>query len=533
MRTFNTSGPIDLSQHFGVPRTELVKQYVRHMIGDTETGGDYLTLWAPRQTGKTSLMYLIEQEVARHHSDQFAVCIISFEQYATIEEHPHDQHFDTFSEAFSTQLQERIPGNPKITNWDEFMEVFTKESRIWDRRLLLLIDEVDAVPEPVLNIVLKHFREMFHYRDHHWVHGLALMGLKSHYGMTIERGSPYNIQRSIHIPNLSIEEVRDMYQQYQDEHGQIIAPDVVEKVYEVTNGQPGLVSLFGALLTNPDNTTPDHAVTLSNWNSIYEQASQIYMNSDTINHIAKTHTDYYPFLIRLFTQSFVDFNMYGESCYFMYTNGIIDCEEQHYDSGHINFTSRFSSSFLQHCLYKALTLEWLSPAISNANIPISGSLDDVFAGSYLDIAALLAHYQRYLDQGDEQGMNLRKSRTISESHTDFLQTIEHFHLYAWLLQATDGMCTIHPAFSKNYGKVDLVLTCREQCGLIQINTHDHWFHADEHRLQLAHYAQELGLDRATIVLFYETESEGMTELSGVEVVEGVETTITMIHWAGM
>jgi hypothetical protein len=46
------------------------------------------------------------------------------------------------------------------------------------------------------------------------------------------------------VPNLTYEEVKELYRQYQEESGQKIEPAVVEQVYESTKGQPGLVSWF-------------------------------------------------------------------------------------------------------------------------------------------------------------------------------------------------------------------------------------------------------------------------------------------------
>ncbi len=68
-----------------------------------------------------------------------------------------------------------------------------------------------------------------------------------------QRGSPFNIQRSLHVPNFTPEEVTDLFEQYQAESGQRIDPEVIRAVYETTRGQPGLVGWFGELLTEKFN----------------------------------------------------------------------------------------------------------------------------------------------------------------------------------------------------------------------------------------------------------------------------------------
>ena len=83
--------------------------------------------------------------------------------------------------------------------------------------------------------------------------GLALIGVRSVLGIDNKSGSPFNIQKSIHIPNLTFEEVRRMYDDYQREWEQRIEPEVVERLFYETNGQPGLVSWFGELMVEKYN----------------------------------------------------------------------------------------------------------------------------------------------------------------------------------------------------------------------------------------------------------------------------------------
>ena len=81
------------------------------------------------------------------------------------------------------------------------------------------------------------------------LHGLALVGVRAVLGVESTSGSPFNIQRSLHIKNLSFDEVQNMFDQYQKESKQQVDPLVVKKLYEKTLGQPGLIGWFGELLT--------------------------------------------------------------------------------------------------------------------------------------------------------------------------------------------------------------------------------------------------------------------------------------------
>jgi hypothetical protein len=58
-------------------------------------------------------------------------------------------------------------------------------------------------------------------------------------GVENVKGSPFNVQRSVHIPNLTHDEVVYLFDWYQRETGQSIQPEVVERIWYEFQGQPG------------------------------------------------------------------------------------------------------------------------------------------------------------------------------------------------------------------------------------------------------------------------------------------------------
>jgi hypothetical protein len=57
MRKFFSYGPVDPELHYYVPRCELINGAMQQLLGDNpDKGGHYITIWAPRQTGKTWIM---------------------------------------------------------------------------------------------------------------------------------------------------------------------------------------------------------------------------------------------------------------------------------------------------------------------------------------------------------------------------------------------------------------------------------------------------------------------------------------------
>ncbi len=69
--------------------------------------------------------------------------------------------------------------------------------------------------------------------------------------------------------NLTLEEVKELYHQYQQESGQAISAAVVDKVYQSTKGQPGLVSGFGELLTEKYNPGSQQMIEMDTWKRVW------------------------------------------------------------------------------------------------------------------------------------------------------------------------------------------------------------------------------------------------------------------------
>jgi len=75
MRRFSSYGPIDRELHYYVPRQELIDGAIQQLLGDNPNkGGHYITVWAPRQTGKTRIMR--EVVLTLQQDTQFDVVIL-------------------------------------------------------------------------------------------------------------------------------------------------------------------------------------------------------------------------------------------------------------------------------------------------------------------------------------------------------------------------------------------------------------------------------------------------------------------------
>jgi hypothetical protein len=79
VRKFVSYGPIIPQQYYYAPRTELLDFAYHQLVGeDAEVGGHYITVWAPRQTGKTGVMQQIVSRLRK--TGEFEVGILNSNQ---------------------------------------------------------------------------------------------------------------------------------------------------------------------------------------------------------------------------------------------------------------------------------------------------------------------------------------------------------------------------------------------------------------------------------------------------------------------
>ena len=533
MRRFHSYGPVDYRHHFCVERHELVETCLRQLIGIPNEYGHYFTIWAPRQTGKTWLMRRVREEISERYAEQFTVYSFSMGNLRGMNYVPSDDPNDLpLPKMLRDILETELPGNPSIRVWKDFNMLFAKESGLWDRPLILLIDEADTAPPALLDLIVGRFRELYLNRERHWLHGLALIGVRAVLGIESRRGSPFNIQRSLHVPNLTCDEVTELYRQYQNESGQAIEPEVVAHIYESTRGQPGLVSWFGELLTEKYNRQPDQPIGPEQWTLVRHVARTREPNNTLLNLIAKARDpEYRNILLKLFTTSDIPFFFHHPLHSYLYLHGIIEPETVTEPDGTLNDVCRFSSPFIQQCLYDALSHELIGDGMPMLALDPLDDLADVFAANMLDMPALLRRYQDYLARLKTKGINPWQGQPRRTTDLHLTEAVGHFHLFAWLRNALGSRCVVSPEFPTGNGKIDLHLRCGKQRGIIEVKSFVNAYQAKTARQQAADYAAQLGLDRVTIAMFTPVDDESVLEkLSGQETLLGVQVTMVAIGW---
>jgi hypothetical protein len=526
MRRFHSYGPVDKDIHFCVPRTELVGNCLNHIIGLPDKGGHFFTLWAPRQTGKTWLMREVKQQIQKVYPDRFTIGAMSMQGVFLKYSEPIDHFLKRVPQMMLRDLSVTVP---QPDSWEAFSWLFSKQNGLFDRPVILFIDEFDSLPPAVIDQLVTMFRDIYLNRDSYQLHGLALIGVKAVLGVESMKGSPFNIQRSLHVPNFTPDEVRSLFDQYLSESSQLVEADVVQRVYDVTNGQPGLVGWFGELLTEKFNSGGNTPIRIGAWETVYRRASYTEWNNTVLNLVAKAKGEYRGQVMDLFVKSDIAFNIRAKWCSYLYLNGVIGYSTQTDTQGTVREICRFSSPFIQKCLFDALTSDVVGDSLPMSALEILDDLADVFADG-LNLSALLTRYKAYLTRMKAMGLNPFKDQP-RRADMHYTEAVGHFHLYAWLLAAVGRRCVVSPEFPTGNGKVDIHLNCDEKKGIIEVKSFIDAMETRRAQGQAAAYAKSMGLNSVTLALFVPVEDDViLNQLSIQTNIDEVSVHVVAIGW---
>ena len=498
MRKFSSYGPIDTDLNYYVPRQALVDDALAHLLGEDATkGGHYITVWAPRQRGKT---WIMQQVLWRLQTESqyagFDVLKINLEHLKM------ERDVIQVIQAITEEITAKLGINQlQVTSLKEFYNVFQPD--VLKKPLILILDEFDALMPEAISGIVGVFRNIYNSRrdqigkttgeKEYLLHGVALIGVRSVLGVENRTGSPFNVQRSLHIPNLTLAEVETMFSWYTAESGQLVEPAVVERLYDELRGQPGLTSWFGELLTETYNEH-NPSITLDDFENVYAAATHILPNANILNILSKAKTEpYRDFVLEMFqTHDKIEFKYDDPRINYLYLNGVID--EEIVDKR--EFYVRFPCPFVHKRLFNHFADE-LFRQLGQVEKPFE-DLDDTVSESYLHVGNLIRRYEQYL----RENRSWLFKDAPRKSDLRLYEAVYHFNLYRYLADFLDSYGgRVYPEFPTGNGQIDLLI---QHAGLIHgLELKSFTNRPDYQRAlhQAAAYGQQLGLSIIWLVLF--------------------------------
>ncbi len=251
-RIFNVAGPCIPGEHY-----MLDAQARCHDLMELIDGKQFFVLHAARQTGKTTLLNNLEQELNASGHYHALYCSLESVQPFSEPERGIPAVVEAIRSAFAYHpvfgKLEFAPQFNGTSIGSIVKDSFARLAAGLDRPLVVLFDEADCLSNGTLISLLRQLRDGYVNRIRiPFIHSLALVGMRNIRDYkaklredqeTLGSASPFNIVKAaLTLRNFNRTEVADLYGQHTADTGQVFSEAAIDRVHYWTEGQPWLVN---------------------------------------------------------------------------------------------------------------------------------------------------------------------------------------------------------------------------------------------------------------------------------------------------
>ena len=498
MRYFNTSGPNIITEHYTLARFNLIEKG-KKLVHNSR----YFTIWAPRQTGKSTYFQLLATELEK---EGYKVA------YVNVENFKNESKVD-----FIIRLRRHLSNQWGIPfKTDTLASIFEQIETIDNQRLVLVIDEVEGLNPEYFGDVLHSIRNAYHSRTQHGLKSVILVGVSNILGVVQDNASPFNIADNLNVPYFTDEETHDLLGQHEAETGQLFDEKVKAKISEITANQPGLVNGFAWKLVDahPDKPVLDYADYLDaeNW---YLRRN---LDKNVANIINKA-TKHKQFLQRLlFTEAKIPFQIYQEHIKELYVNGIITYDKDDYVT--------FKVPLYKKCIHAAFY-----PYLNGEEVRIQENIESkkyFDAVGNLNLDSVIKEYQIYAQR---RGFQYFRDKDEAGNYTS-IQEAALVYSFETFINAFLGVVRGKSYLEANtsLGRTDLLINVDGYEQVVEAKVYKNITQFEDGKAQLAYYAQHLGLNQAYYLVFANSEMTHPEVVEADEIIEGVRIKTYLVRY---
>ncbi|MCX6277548.1 MAG: ATP-binding protein [Bacteroidetes bacterium] len=485
-RFFNVTGLCNPTDHFMVDPLRGLNKTILDLIDNKY----YFTIHAPRQTGKTTLLRALMDQI---NADGARICLYFSVETAGYRSITIDDANKNINRAIIESAKSFLPEGYWLKHFERAGEMSFKDfvmqwTRDLPKALVLLIDEIDALYDDTLISVLRQLRDGFQLRPGAFPSSVALVGLRDVWeykekvrnnDKSIGSGSPFNIKaESLTISNFSRLQIAGLLQQYTDEGGQSFDDEVVDLIYLLTGGQPWLVNALAREITDKilegDTSKP---VTVE----IVEQAKEnLIMRRDThLDSLIDKLMDarIRPIIDAVISGADVEYDNFNDNLQYAVDLGLIK------KSG--------SGIMISNEIYKEIIPRVLNLSFMANIIPKVSPQWFIKPDGRLDMDALLREFQDFYREHSESWLD---KFSFHESGKQLL-------LMAFLQRIVNGGGSIAREMAVGRGRTDLVIEFNGDRFLLELKIKRSNTNMERTYKQLFHYLDQLNLPHGYLVLF--------------------------------
>ncbi len=498
MRYFNTSGPNIPVKHYTLSRLNLIERG-KNLVHDER----YFTIWAPRQTGKSTYFRFLATELQK---DGYKVAFVNFENFR------HLNQTDFLARLCDALLEQWGMTFDRTTLGTVFQQIENNKTE----KAVLIIDEVEGINAEYFGDVLHSIRNVYHSRMNCMLKSVILVGVNNIVGVVQDNASPFNIADNLNVPYFTNEETRTLLEQHEQETGQLFEEKVKAKISEITANQPGLVNGFAWKLV--DNSPEKPVIGYDDYLEVEKWFLTRYLDKNVSNIINKAQK-HRAFVERLlFTETKIPFQIYKEHIKELYVNGIITYDDD-------NFIT-FNVPLYQKCLHSAFYPDMNGEGKTiQKNINVKDYFDET---GLLNLDKVIQEYKAY---ALKRGFQPFREKDENDNYLSIKEAglVYSFETYInAFLGVVRGKSYLeaHAAL----GRTDLVINVRGFEQVVEAKVYQNITQFGDGKIQLAYYLTRLGLKMGYYLVFVDTDVTHEDVIEDDEVVDGVQIKTYLVRY---
>lgn len=252
---FNTAGPCMPAKHYTISTASDFERIDRLIANE-----HYFILHAPRQTGKTTLM--LELMKTLNKNGKYIALYVNIEAAQPFRNDIvsiNNLIISEFESSAMTYLDAALRPSKSCFEIRSMQRGISEFLSCWcmelPKPLVVLMDEVDSLIGDGLLSVLRQLRAGYTKRPKAFPHALCLCGLRDIRDYRIYSdgsqsyiigGSAFNIkEKSIRLADFTREQVGELFAQHTHCTQQLFSDSAIQKIFDLTQGQPWLVNALG------------------------------------------------------------------------------------------------------------------------------------------------------------------------------------------------------------------------------------------------------------------------------------------------
>ena len=487
-RFFNTAGPCKPEIHYTVDSLPRLPD-VRGLIEE----GHYFILHAPRQTGKTTYLYALMNQLNKE--GKYTALTVNIQAAAGGRDADHAMIIAASDIHMHARLYLPEMERPEpLGKLDQ--EMLSREQlkgylNHWARKnpkpIILFVDEADSLLDDLFLALLRQLRAGFELRPKGFPHSIALVGLRDvrDYKIRIRpqreslgTGSPFNIKtESLFMDIFTPSEVEALLDMHTAETGQVFSRQVREEIYRLSQGQPWLTNaLANQIVRKVLKNDYSQIITLSH---VVQAREELIQRRDT--HLDSLIDKLREPVVKDVAEAIIG----GEV---LVSDRLNDSIAYVQDLGLI---TRKSPIKFANPIYAEIV-----PRVLNYGWEVSFNQDLVDQVWYvrdgrLDMDALLTAFQKFYRRNS--GAWLEKF--------DFREVGRQLLLMAFLQRIVNAGGTIEREMAVGNGRCDLLVEFGPQRFVIELKLRRDQYCEEEGLEQIARYLDRLGLPHGYFILF--------------------------------